>query len=47
MDLAKFLIQIKIKEKFDDYVTYLILGVIIGGRIGYDYSTTLNIIQKI
>ena len=24
-----------IKEKFDDYVTYLILGVIIGGRIGY------------
>ena len=24
-----------IKEKFDDYITYLILGVIIGGRLGY------------
>ncbi len=24
-----------IKEKFDDYITYLIVGVIIGGRIGY------------
>ena len=25
----------KLKEKFDDYVTYLILGIIIGGRLGY------------
>ena len=24
-----------IKTKFDDYVTYLILGIIIGGRLGY------------
>ncbi len=24
-----------IKEKFDDYITYMILGLIIGGRIGY------------
>ena len=24
-----------IKEKFDDYLTYVILGIIIGGRIGY------------
>ena len=24
-----------IKEKFDDYITYLILGIIIGGRLGY------------
>ena len=24
-----------IKEKFDDYLTYLILGIIIGGRLGY------------
>jgi phosphatidylglycerol:prolipoprotein diacylglycerol transferase len=24
-----------ISEKFDDYITYLIIGVIIGGRIGY------------
>ena len=25
----------KIREKFDDYLTYLILGLIIGGRLGY------------
>ena len=25
----------EIKDKFDDYITYLIVGVIIGGRIGY------------
>ena len=25
----------KLKEKFDDYITYLILGIIIGGRLGY------------
>ena len=32
----KFFISDKeIKEKFDDYVTYLILGIIIGGRLGY------------
>ena len=24
-----------ISEKFDDYITYLIIGVIVGGRIGY------------
>ncbi len=24
-----------LKEKFDDYITYLILGIIIGGRLGY------------
>jgi phosphatidylglycerol:prolipoprotein diacylglycerol transferase len=24
-----------ISEKFDDYITYLIIGVILGGRIGY------------
>ena len=24
-----------IKEKFDDYITYLIIGIIIGGRLGY------------
>ena len=24
-----------LKEKFDDYVTYLIIGIIIGGRLGY------------
>mgnify|MGYP001178899866 FL=1 len=32
----KFFIEnTEIKEKFDDYITYLIVGVIIGGRIGY------------
>ena len=32
----KFLIEdLNLKEKFDDFVTYLILGIIIGGRLGY------------
>ena len=30
-----FISDLKIKEKFDDYLTYLILGLIIGGRLGY------------
>ena len=30
-----FIKDIKINEKFDDYLTYLILGIIIGGRLGY------------
>ena len=30
-----FIENTEIKEKFDDYITYLIVGVIIGGRIGY------------
>tara|TARA_Y100001970_G_C13933576_1_gene699564 strand:+ start:64 stop:846 length:783 start_codon:yes stop_codon:yes gene_type:complete len=30
-----FISDLKTKEKFDDYITYLILGVIIGGRLGY------------
>lgn len=25
----------KVKETFDDYITYIILGIIIGGRLGY------------
>tara|TARA_B100001250_G_scaffold50016_1_gene39107 strand:- start:411 stop:1172 length:762 start_codon:yes stop_codon:yes gene_type:complete len=35
--LAKklFIQRSEIKNKFDDYVTYLILGIIIGGRLGY------------
>ena len=24
-----------LKQKFDDYITYLIVGIIIGGRLGY------------
>ncbi len=32
----RFLINdLELKEKFDDYISYLIIGVIIGGRIGY------------
>ncbi len=31
----KFFIYANIKEKFDDYVTYVIIGLIVGGRIGY------------
>ena len=30
-----FLLNQEIKEKFDDYITYLIIGIIIGGRLGY------------
>ena len=30
-----FISDQNIKEKFDDFVTYLILGVIVGGRLGY------------
>ena len=30
-----FISNYKIKEKFDDYITYIILGIIIGGRLGY------------
>ncbi len=35
--LAKnlFLKDKKIKDQFDDYLTYLIIGIILGGRIGY------------
>ena len=35
--LAKkiFISSNELKEKFDDYITYLILGIIIGGRLGY------------
>ena len=30
-----FIQNIEIKNKFDDYLTYLIIGIILGGRIGY------------
>ena len=35
--LAKklFIQNIEIKNKFDDYLTYLIIGIIVGGRLGY------------
>ena len=30
-----FISDEKIKEKFDDFITYIILGIILGGRLGY------------
>ena len=30
-----FISDDELKEKFDDYITYLILGIILGGRLGY------------
>lgn len=35
--LAKkiFIQNLEIKSKFDDYLTYLIIGIILGGRLGY------------
>ena len=37
-----FISDQSIREKFDDYITYVIVGIIIGGRLGYvlfyDYS---------
>ena len=30
-----FIENLEIKEKFDDFITYLILGIILGGRLGY------------
>ena len=30
-----FISNHELKEKFDDYITYLILGIIVGGRLGY------------
>ena len=30
-----FIKKSNINEKFDDYITYLIIGIIIGGRLGY------------
>ena len=30
-----FISNYTVKEKFDDFVTYLILGIIVGGRLGY------------
>ena len=30
-----FIYNQEIKDKFDDYITYIILGIIVGGRLGY------------
>ena len=31
-----------LKDKFDDYITYIILGVILGGRLGYIFFYNLD-----
>ncbi len=39
----KLLIQdIEVKNKFDDYLTYLIIGIILGGRFGYIFIYNLS-----
>ena len=30
-----FIKDVNLKEKFDDFITYIIIGIIIGGRLGY------------
>ena len=30
-----------IKKLFDDYITYLIIGIIVGGRLGYVFILSL------
>ncbi len=30
-----FITEANIKDKFDDFITYIIIGIIIGGRLGY------------
>jgi len=37
-----FISNPKIHEKFDDYITYLIIGLIFGGRLGYVLFYNLN-----
>ena len=39
----KLLIQdLEVKNKFDDYLTYLIIGIILGGRLGYIFIYNLS-----
>ena len=42
--LAKklFIEDIEVKNKFDDYLTYLIIGIILGGRLGYIFIYNLS-----
>ena len=38
----KFIQNIEVKNNFDDYLTYLIIGIILGGRLGYIIIYNLN-----
>ena len=42
-----FISKAKLKEKFDDFITYLIIGIIIGGRLGYIFFYNLNYYSNI
>ncbi len=37
-----FINDYELKDKFDDYITYVILGIIIGGRLGYVFFYNLS-----
>ena len=37
-----FISNNQLREKFDDYITYLIIGIIVGGRLGYILFYNLN-----
>ena len=41
-----FISDPQLKEKFDDYITYLILGIILGGRLGYVLFYNFNYYSK-
>ena len=37
-----FISDLNLREKFDDFITYIILGVIVGGRLGYVFFYNFN-----
>ncbi len=37
-----FISNFQIKEKFDDYITFLVIGIILGGRLGYVFFYNLS-----
>ena len=37
-----FINNIEIKAKFDDYITFVIIGIILGGRLGYVFFYNFN-----
>ena len=37
-----FIFNTEVKERFDDFITYLIIAIIIGGRLGYVFFYNFN-----
>ena len=37
-----FITDQELKDRFDDFITYLIFGIIIGGRLGYVFFYNFN-----